>query len=47
MAKNGMGPAKQVYSLLTDGHGIFGRLGLKEEREHTNEIIGQLEANPN
>lgn len=39
----GQGPFRAFYEAATDGTGLFGRLGLREERELTDRIIGQVQ----
>lgn len=41
-AHGGRGPLQEAYSAVTGETGLFGRLGLKEERAMTDDLISQL-----
>lgn len=42
----GRGPLEDLYSRATGGQGIFGRLGLREERGLTDQLINTVSSNP-
>jgi hypothetical protein len=42
----GSGPFRAFYEAATGGHGIFGRLGLDEERDLTDDLISQVQNAP-
>lgn len=41
----GRGPVEDLYSKATSGHGLFGQLGLHQERELTDQLIHDLSNN--
>lgn len=38
----GLGPIQDAYGLVTEGRGVFGQLGMKHERQLTNDLISEL-----
>lgn len=42
---DGRGPMEDLYSRATGGRGLFGRLGMREERELTDQLIADVSSN--